>query len=101
MKIKKSDKVMIMKGKDRGKTGKVSAVFARENRVLVDGLNLYKKTIRPRRAEEKGQIISVSKPMAAANVRVICQSCGQPTRIGYEVGERAKNRICKKCKKFL
>jgi large subunit ribosomal protein L24 len=101
MKIKKNDKVMIMKGKDRGKTGKVSAVFTKENRVMVDGLNLYKKAIRPRRAEEKGQIISVPKPVAAANVQVVCPSCGKPTRIGYEAEGQSKNRICKKCKKTL
>ena len=103
MKIKKNDKVMIMKGKDRGKTGKVSAVFAKENRVLIEGLNLYKKSVRPRRAEEKGQVISVAKPVAASSVRVVCSSCGQPTRVGFEVDAKGKtkNRICKKCKKSL
>ncbi|MCL5016157.1 MAG: 50S ribosomal protein L24 [Patescibacteria group bacterium] len=102
MKIKKNDKVMIMKGKDRGKTGKVSAVL-NESRVLIDGLNVFKKSIRPRTAEGKGETISISKSVAASNVQIVCSSCGKPTRVGYAIDPKshAKNRICKKCKTSL
>ncbi len=102
MKIKKNDKVIIMKGKDRGKTGKVLSVLSGE-KVVVDGLNVYKKTIRKKTAEGHGDVVTIAKPMSISNVQVVCSSCGKPTRIGYEINGKngAKTRICKKCKASL
>jgi large subunit ribosomal protein L24 len=98
MKIKKGDNVMIVKGKDRGKSGKVALVNPSENKVVVHGLNQVKKTVRPKKEGEHGQIISVSRPMSASNVMVICPSCGKPARIGFSVSGDKKQRVCKKCK---
>lgn len=102
MKVQKNDKVIIMKGKDRGKTGKVTSVV-NGNKALVDGLNVFKKTIRKKTAEGKGETVSVSKPISISNIQIICSSCGKPTRVGYGIDSksRAKNRICKKCKASL
>jgi len=97
MKIKKGDNVLIIKGKDRGKKGKVLQIFPNENRVIVEGINLRKKHQRPRRAGEKGQIIIVPGRLSVANVKLICSKCGQATRVGYKIEGGKKFRICKKC----
>ncbi len=98
MKLIKGDKVMIMKGKDRGKAGKVLRALPQTGRVTVEGLNLLKKTVRPRRQGEKGQIVEVPGPMRAENVQLVCSSCNKPTRIGSKIEDTRKKRYCKKCK---
>src|SRR3989344_6195627 len=99
MKIKKGDKVQVIKGKDRGKSAKVMRVFTDEGKVLVEGLHLFKKSARPKKQGEKGQMISVAQPMMAENVQIVCPSCGKPTRIGITVqADKSKSRYCKKCK---
>jgi large subunit ribosomal protein L24 len=98
MKIKKGDTVKILKGKDRGKSGKVIRVFPAMNKVLVEGLNLYKKHVRPKRQGEKGEVVEIAKPLAAANVALLCPHCKQATRVGYKLEGIKKFRYCKKCK---
>ena len=97
MRVKKGDTVYISKGKDRGKTGKIISVFPKENKVLVERLNLRKRNIKPRRSGEKGQIIDVEGKMFYSNVKLVCDSCKKVTRIGLEVKEGVKMRVCKKC----
>ena len=97
MKIKKGDKVKIIKGKDSGKTGKVLKVFSEKNKVLVEGLNIYKKHLRPKKQGEKGEIIALPKPLSASNVMLDCSSCGKAVRVGYLIENGKKTRICKKC----
>jgi len=92
---------MIMKGKDRGKSGKVALVNPEKNRVVVHGLNQFKKTVRAKKEGEQGQIISVSRPVRIDNVMIVCPSCGKPARIGFSVSGEKKQRICKKCKGTL
>lgn len=101
MKIKKGDKVKILSGKDKGKTGIVSEVLIRENKVLVDGINLYKKHIRPKSQNQKGEIITVNRPLFASKVMVICKNCDKPTRIGFQIIDNKKVRYCKKCKSLI
>ncbi|HVN26096.1 MAG TPA: 50S ribosomal protein L24 [Candidatus Paceibacterota bacterium] len=99
MKIKKGDHVKIMSGKDRGKTGTVLLAYPIEDRIVVEGLNLFKKRSRPRRQGETGQIVNVARPMPVSKVQLVCASCKQPTRIGYRIeGKGTKVRFCKKCK---
>jgi len=97
MKIKKGDTVLIISGKNRGKRGKVLQVFPREGRVVVEGVNLRKKHIRPRRAGEKGQIVEMPAPLHVSNIKIICSKCRKATRIGYKIVDKKKFRICKKC----
>ncbi len=97
MKIKKGDLVLIISGKDRGRKGKILAVFPKERKVLVEGINLMKKHQRARRAGEKGQIVQLPKPIDVSNAKLICSKCGKVTRIGYKIVEGKKYRICKKC----
>jgi large subunit ribosomal protein L24 len=98
MKIKKGDNVKILSGKDRGKTGKVSRVFGKEKRALVEGMNLVKRHTRPRRQGEKGQRVTVPASIDLSNLALVCPKCSKPTRIGFKMGDKRKFRICKKCK---
>jgi large subunit ribosomal protein L24 len=107
MKIKKNDKVMIIAGKDNGKTGKVLQVFPERQRASIEGLNLLIKHLRPRREGEKGQRIEFPAPLNMSNVMLVCTKCGKPTRVAYKVTEGAdgakktKVRVCKKCKQVI
>lgn len=97
-KIKKGDLVLMIKGKDRGKTGKIIKVFPKEQKVIVEGLNLVKKHQKPKRAGEKGEIIQIPRKVSWANVKLICPNCKKPTRVGFLKEDGEKFRICKKCK---
>jgi len=99
MKIKKGDQVLIISGKDKGKKGKVIEVLPQERRVIVEGVNLRKKHIKPKRAGEKGQIIEVPSLLHVSKVKIICPKCKEATRVGYKIIEEGKKkfRICKKC----
>ena len=97
MKIKKGDTVLIISGKDKGKKAKVLEAFPRQDKVMVEGVNIVKRHRRPRQEKEKGQIVEVPKPIDVSNVKLICPKCDQPTRIGYRLTEKGKYRICKKC----
>lgn len=97
MKITKGDSVIIISGKDKLKKGKVLKVFPKENKVLVEGLNIRKKHIKPKKSGEKGETIQVSVPINVPNVKLICPRCSQPARVGCKVVGKDKFRICKKC----
>jgi len=97
MKIRKGDQVLIIKGKDRGRKGKVLKGFPKELKVLVEGMNMRKKHMRPKKEGEKGQVIEMAMPMPVSRVKLICPKCGKATRIGYKIENGIKVRICKKC----
>ncbi len=99
MKIKKGDNVKMLSGKDRGKTGAVSLVLIESelSRVIVEGLNKVKRHQRPKKQGQKGQIVSVERPVSISSVQLICKSCGKPTRVGYRLNGDKKERVCKKC----
>ena len=98
MKLRKGDQVKIISGKDRGKTGVIMHVFSSENKVSIEGLNVYKKRSRPKKAGQKGEIVQVARPLSATNVMLICKSCKKPTRISYKFENNKKVRFCKNCK---
>lgn len=97
MKIHQGDQVLIIKGKDRGKKGKVLRGFPKEDRVLVEGANIKKVHKRPKKEGEKGQLVEVPSPLALAKLKLICPKCGQPTRVGFKSSGQEKIRVCKKC----
>ena len=101
MKIKKGDTVVIISGKDRGRKGKVLKAFPEELKILVEGINLKKKHVRPKREGEKGQIVQIPAPVQISNLKVICPKCGKATRVGYKIIDKKKYRICKKCQKEI
>jgi large subunit ribosomal protein L24 len=97
MKIKKGDSVKILKGKDAGKIGKIIKSLPKENKVVVEGLNLVKKHIRPKKQGEKGQVVEVPRPINISNTMLICPLCGKPTRINIIRENDSRKRKCKKC----
>ena len=97
MKLKKNDEVRVVTGKDKGKTGKIEKVFTKEYRVLVNGVNQYKRHMKGRQQGQQSEIITITKPLPIANVRLICPKCKKITRVGYKVEGKEKMRICKKC----
>lgn len=97
MKVKKGDKVLIISGKDRGKTGKILNAFPKEEKIVVEGINLRKKHQKPRKSGEKGQIITFPAHLSVSNVKIICSKCEKPARVGYKMTDNKKYRICKKC----
>ena len=97
MKIKKNDQVLIISGKDKGKKGKVVAVLRKEHKVVVEGINIVRKHLKPKNEGQKGQIIDMPSPLNVSKVKLICPKCGQPTRVGYKIEGQKKYRICKKC----
>ncbi len=98
MKIKKSDTILILSGKDRGKTGKVVKVFPESGKVLVEGINVYKRHLKPRKMGVKGEIIQKPAPFFVSKAKLICPKCGKAARVGRKTAGDAKLRVCKICK---
>lgn len=101
MKLKRNDEVIIVKGKDKGKKGKIEKIFTKSNLVLIPGVNLYKRHYKSRVQNRKSEIIEVTKPLPSSNVSFICPNCHKKTRIGYKFENKEKIRICRKCKKTI
>ena len=97
MKIKKQDMVLITTGKDKGKKGKVLQVFPKQNKLIIEGINLKKKHRRPKKSGEKGQIVVLPGTVDISNLKLICSKCAKPARTGYQIDGKKKKRICKKC----
>lgn len=95
-KIRKNDTVKVIAGKERGKTGRVLRFDRDKNRIVIEGVNMVKKAIRPRGQNQKGGISSVEAALPVSNVMILCKKCG-PTRVGFSVQDDQKVRICKKC----
>lgn len=95
-KVVKNDNVIVLSGNYRGKTGKVLKVFPKENRIVVEGVNLIKKHSRPTQQLPQGGIVEKEGPIHASNVKVICPKCNRPTRVGTRILEdKSKVRYCK------
>jgi large subunit ribosomal protein L24 len=97
VKIHKGDRVQVLHGKDRGKTGTVMRAMPKEQKVVVEGVNISKRHSKPRRGMYQGGIIDKDMPMHVASVAIVCSNCG-PSRIGYRQDEQGRKvRVCKKC----
>ncbi len=101
MKVKKNDTVLVLTGKDAGKTAKVLVALPKTNKVVVDGVNVQKKHKKARSAQEVSSIQNQAGPIDASNVLVVCPDCNKATRIAYKVEGDKKVRICKKCGAIL
>ena len=107
MNIKKGDTVLIIAGKDKGKQGTVSRAMPQDNKVIVEGLNIVKKHVRPQGQTRQGGVIDKAMPLQVSNTMLICTECGEPTRVGHErrpvgVDQKVRSvRVCKKCSKII
>ncbi len=98
MKLRKGDLVTVVRGRDAGKTEKIVKVFSKEGKVLVDGVNQYKRHVKGRMQGQKSEIITLTKPLAVASVALVCPKCKKLTRVGFKMLKDEKVRICRKCK---
>ncbi|MGH7246313.1 MAG: 50S ribosomal protein L24 [Candidatus Levyibacteriota bacterium] len=97
MKLQKGDEIKVVAGKDKGKSGKVEKTFPKIAKVLVNGVNQYKRHMKARQQGQQSEIITLTKPLPVANVQLVCPKCHELTRVGYEMGKEKKVRICRKC----
>lgn len=102
LKFKKGDEVLITIGKDKGRTGKIEKVFPKKARVLVPGINIYKKHIKANlTADGKGGIYELPRPIDVAKLAIMCPNCKKQTRVGFTVIKNIKTRVCRKCGKTI
>ena len=97
MKIKKGDTVQVLSGNDKGKTGEVLEVIPKTQKVVVKGVNIRKKHVKPRKQGEEGGIISTECAIPSGKANVVCPKCNKATKVGYTVEKDEKVRVCKKC----
>ena len=96
MRLKNGDKVVVIAGKDKGRESRIAHVYPDKNMIIVEGVATARRHTKPRGQTMQGGIIDKDMPIDASNVMIVCEACG-PTRIGYEVKDGRKRRICKKC----
>ncbi len=102
MKIKKGDTVKVLLGKDKGRTGKVQKILRKKDKLVIEGINLYKKHVKPQGEGKPGGIVEMPRPLSVSKVVLICPVCSKTTRIGYQVGKaKGKQRVCKKCEAII
>jgi large subunit ribosomal protein L24 len=101
MHVKKGDKVQVITGKDKGKQGVILAAFPKENRVIVEGVNVVKKHSKPSQLNPQGGIITKEAPVHVSNVLPLDPKTGEPTRVGYQVVDGKKVRVAKKSGQVL
>jgi len=96
--IKREDSVLVMKGKDRGRSGAVRKVIPKEQKVIVTGVNVVKRHMRPRGPQRPGGIVQREAPVSWSNVSILCPSCNKPARVGFRtLADGRKVRYCKRC----
>jgi large subunit ribosomal protein L24 len=101
MKLKKADLVKIVAGKDKGKTGKIERILPQIGKVLVTGVNQYKRHMKARAQGQTSEIVTITKPLSSQNVALVCPHCKLQTRIGFRIEKNDKIRVCRKCDKKI
>jgi len=101
MKLKKGDKVIVIKGKDKGRKGKIDKVLPKIGKVLIPGINISKRHLKSQGQGKPGGIIDKVMPISLINVALLCPKCNKKTRIGFQLSKGEKQRICKKCHALL
>ena len=100
--IKKNDLVMVIAGRDKGKTGKVLRVLPQNGRATVERLNIVKRHSKPRGAASPGGIVEKEAPMDISNLMFFCERCNAPVRVGYKMAaDKSKTRVCRSCHESL
>ena len=99
--IKADDTVIVLSGNDKGKKGKVIAVSVEEGKAIVEGVNVQKKHVKPRKQGEAGGILDVEGAVYASKLQLFCSNCDKGVRVGYKTENGKKIRVCKKCGKEI
>lgn len=104
-KLKVNDRVAVVAGKDKGKAGKVLQLLPGMNKVVIEGVNVMYKHLRPQKKGDKGQRVQFNGPLTMSNVMLVCPKCGKNTRVAMKLsqvdGKASKSRACKKCKEVI
>ncbi|MBO4383725.1 MAG: 50S ribosomal protein L24 [Clostridia bacterium] len=95
--VKTGDEVVVINGKYHGQKGKVLAVAPKEGKVIVEGINIITKHVKPRRMGETGGLVKAESALYADKVQLVCPECGKATRVGHTTEDGKKYRVCKKC----
>lgn len=102
MQIRKNDSVMVIAGKERGKTGKVLRILKDKDAVIIERMNIVKRHTRPRGPQQTGGIVEKEAPIHASNIMILCDKCNAPSRIGHKfLADGKKIRVCRNCKEAL
>ncbi len=99
--IKKGDTVLVICGKDKGKTGKVVSVDIKNKKAIVEGVNMYKKHAKPSKKYPQGGIIDLMTPIEISNLSLICPGCNKKTKVQIKKSKDSHSRICKKCNEVI
>jgi len=98
MKIRAGDKVRVIAGKENDKSGKVLKTMPKEGRVIIEGLHLIKRAVKPNQKNPQGGFIQKEGSIDISNVMLLCPNCDEPARVGYRIGENGERvRVCRKC----
>jgi len=95
--VKTGDTVVILSGKDKGKQGKVLEVSAKENKVIVEGVNMVTKHVKPKQAGQLGGRVQAEGALYASKVQLVCPKCDKLTRVAHKIEDGKKIRVCKHC----
>ena len=102
LRIKKNDTVQAIKGKDRGKKGRVLEILSSGKKALVEGINTVKKHKRRTQQDQQGGIVSIEMPIDISNLMLVCKQCNHPVRVGFKLlADKTKARFCKACQEVL
>ncbi|HAA25421.1 MAG TPA: 50S ribosomal protein L24 [Ruminiclostridium sp.] len=100
--VKKGDNVYVLSGKDRGKKGKVLEVIPSKRMVIVEGINMVTRHVKPRNQYQQGGLVNQEAPIYVDKVMLVCDKCGVPTKVGKKYLENgSKARVCKKCEEVI
>ena len=98
MNVKTGDKVVVLSGKDKGKEGQVIRALPADGKVIVEGVAVVKKAVRPSAQNQQGGFVEKEAAIDVSNVMLVCPTCGKPSRVGHDVDDKGnKVRVCKKC----
>ena len=102
MQIRKNDSVIVIGGKERGKTGKVLRVVPDKDTVIIERLNMVKRHTKPRGPQQPGGIVEKEAAIHASNIKILCDKCNAPVRVGHKIlADGKKIRICRRCNEAL
>jgi len=97
LQLKKGDNVIVLSGKDKGKSGKIISAYPADAKVIVEGINKVKRHSKPSLKTPQGGIISKEAPILASKLQLVCPACNKPTRIAHKISNGKNSRCCKKC----
>jgi large subunit ribosomal protein L24 len=102
MRLRKDDTVIVTRGRDRGRTGRVIEILTKDDKVMVEGINQVTKHMKPTGGVRQGGIIQKEMPVRVSNVQFVCPSCNKPSRVGFQVlADGSRARFCKHCQETI